>query len=297
MDYKRIYAEFIKARREREPSLSGYTERHHIIPRCMGGGDEPANLIRLTAGDHFFAHLLLAKAHGGPLWYAVNALIRGSSIGGRRDDLSFALRGRRWYERTKIEFSAAHSKRMKGRFTGEAHPMYGKPCSPVALEKLNARLASGYNPMQSPEAREKVSKALKGRVYSAETIQRMSSARMGKPLSLAVRANMSAGHKGKKLSAATIAKIVALNTGKRRTPEQVEAMRQRLTGRKLSPEHVEKLRPHLAKLSRFRGKSHSAESRKRMAAVCAARRVYVAKHGGNARKVTLQMMRVAGIEI
>jgi hypothetical protein len=71
MDYGRIYREFIRDRRLREPKLSGYSEKHHIVPRCMGGTDSARNLIRLTPEDHFFAHLLLAKAHGGANWAAL----------------------------------------------------------------------------------------------------------------------------------------------------------------------------------------------------------------------------------
>jgi hypothetical protein len=40
-----------------------YSEIHHIIPRCMGGNDEPDNLIALDAATHFDAHLLLALAY------------------------------------------------------------------------------------------------------------------------------------------------------------------------------------------------------------------------------------------
>lgn len=68
MDYRRIYRAFIEDRKGREADLFGYSERHHIVPRALGGGDEPDNLIRLTAEDHFFAHLLLAKIHGGAMW-------------------------------------------------------------------------------------------------------------------------------------------------------------------------------------------------------------------------------------
>lgn len=74
MDYKRIYAAFIKDRRAKETALTGYVERHHILPRSMGGGDEPDNLIRLTPEDHYFAHLLLAYGHGGKNWVAVHAM-------------------------------------------------------------------------------------------------------------------------------------------------------------------------------------------------------------------------------
>ena len=40
-----------------------YHERHHITPRCMGGGDEEENLIDLFAREHFVAHRLLSLEH------------------------------------------------------------------------------------------------------------------------------------------------------------------------------------------------------------------------------------------
>lgn len=77
MDYARIYCEFIADRRAKEGALEGYTERHHILPRCLGGSDEAQNLINLTPEDHFFAHLLLAKAHGGKLWAPIAFMVSG----------------------------------------------------------------------------------------------------------------------------------------------------------------------------------------------------------------------------
>ena len=40
-----------------------YHERHHIVPKCMDGGDEDENLIDLYAREHFIAHRLLALEH------------------------------------------------------------------------------------------------------------------------------------------------------------------------------------------------------------------------------------------
>lgn len=74
MNYQRIYDAFIADRRAREDVsrlLDTYTENHHILPRALGGDDSPANLIRLSPEDHFFAHLLLANIHGGKMWLAV----------------------------------------------------------------------------------------------------------------------------------------------------------------------------------------------------------------------------------
>lgn len=74
MNYARIYEEFIQDRKTKFLPEGTYTEKHHIKPRCLGGGDESENIIRLTPEDHYFAHLLMAKAYGGKLWAAVYAM-------------------------------------------------------------------------------------------------------------------------------------------------------------------------------------------------------------------------------
>ncbi|RVL37999.1 HNH endonuclease signature motif containing protein [Sinorhizobium meliloti] len=72
MNYQRIYNELIADRRVNPPSNDEYAEVHHILPRCLGGGDDAGNLIRLRPEDHFFAHLLLAKIYDTPaMWGAV----------------------------------------------------------------------------------------------------------------------------------------------------------------------------------------------------------------------------------
>jgi hypothetical protein len=38
--------------------------KHHIIPRYMGGSDDPSNLIELTVEEHAQAHLDLYEKHG-----------------------------------------------------------------------------------------------------------------------------------------------------------------------------------------------------------------------------------------
>jgi len=41
--------------------LTGYKEKHHIVPRCMGGKNTKDNLAILTAREHFMVHMLLCK--------------------------------------------------------------------------------------------------------------------------------------------------------------------------------------------------------------------------------------------
>ena len=38
-----------------------YTENHHIIPKSLGGSNDPSNLVKLTAREHFVCHMLLTK--------------------------------------------------------------------------------------------------------------------------------------------------------------------------------------------------------------------------------------------
>ncbi len=66
MDYRKLYDNLILFRTKINPlekSEELYTERHHIIPKCLGGDDNPENLVRLTAREHFLAHRFLAKIH------------------------------------------------------------------------------------------------------------------------------------------------------------------------------------------------------------------------------------------
>lgn len=61
MNYQKIYDCLIT--RSKFRTIDGYTERHHIIPKCMGGSDDPENIAILTAEEHYLAHLLLVKIY------------------------------------------------------------------------------------------------------------------------------------------------------------------------------------------------------------------------------------------
>lgn len=61
MDYQKIYNTLV--RRGQNRILEGYSEKHHIIPRCLGGTDGANNLVSLTPEEHYLCHLLLVKIH------------------------------------------------------------------------------------------------------------------------------------------------------------------------------------------------------------------------------------------
>lgn len=75
MNYRKIYKNLIESRKMRNISDAIY-EKHHIIPRCMGGNNNIDNLVNLTPEEHFIAHQLLVKIYptNHSLIYAANMM-------------------------------------------------------------------------------------------------------------------------------------------------------------------------------------------------------------------------------
>jgi hypothetical protein len=73
--YHRIYNSLIEKRKGNAPE--GYSERHHIVPRSLGGSDSEENLVRLTAREHFVAHCLLARMQkrNTPAWFKMHRAV------------------------------------------------------------------------------------------------------------------------------------------------------------------------------------------------------------------------------
>ena len=69
MNYNRIYASIVlraksdEANRRKFKKDGHYYERHHIIPRSLGGSNKNENLVYLTAREHFICHWLLVKIY------------------------------------------------------------------------------------------------------------------------------------------------------------------------------------------------------------------------------------------
>ena len=271
MNYARIYDEFIASRRHRTPRLA---DRHHVIPRCIGGTNAAENLIRLSPEDHFFAHLLLAKIFGGKL-NAV-AWLMGSKLGNVRGRVA-----RERYGWLKRKFVADQKERMKD-------PVYksrmiaaltGKPKSAEAIAKKVAAMKGAKlnfsaeqraalakrlrawlkaNPDHhsrvgaklrgkaiSPEHRERIATTLKGHSVSGETREKLRRARLGKTTPAATRAKQSAALKGREMLPAQLANLRKMNQkgrpGFKLKPETKAKLSAALSGRQLTPEHRAKI--------------------------------------------------------
>lgn len=104
MDYQKIYNQIIERAKNRK--LKGYKEKHHIIPKCMGGLDEKENIVELTAREHFLSHWLLHQIYpeNNKLFFAFKAMCDWKNS--KRKNY---IPSSKVYEYTKIELS----KRMK----------------------------------------------------------------------------------------------------------------------------------------------------------------------------------------
>lgn len=114
----------------------------------------------------------------------------------------------------------------------------------------------------SPEHRQKISAALKGRRQTEEQRQKNSEV-----------------HKGIKLSPETIEKIRQKNIGKKRSDEFREHIRQVNLGREISPEHRRKISETIKATGSSRGRKHTPESIEKMRRVQAKRYAAISPTG------------------
>ena len=74
MNYQKIYNDIVERAKNRV--IEGYSEVHHIVPKCLGGNNEADNLVSLTPEEHYIVHMILVKIYPGnrSLWYAANMM-------------------------------------------------------------------------------------------------------------------------------------------------------------------------------------------------------------------------------
>lgn len=156
MNYQKHYDELINRGQHR--LLEGYTENHHIIPRCMGGGDEKDNLVRLTAEEHYVAHQLLVKIYPKNYKLLSAAILMSSNKhGGRSNNKMYG-----WLRRKA-------AKRMSELRKGKTPWNKGKSWSDEMKQKISeANKAHARKNPCSDELRKIRSKNQTGHKYSPE---------------------------------------------------------------------------------------------------------------------------------
>lgn len=65
-------------------------EKHHVLPRSLGGGDEASNIIKLTLREHYLAHLILWKYYGKSMRHAFWLMSHSSKYSARLTSKEYA---------------------------------------------------------------------------------------------------------------------------------------------------------------------------------------------------------------
>lgn len=94
--YTRWYYSIINRAKNRV--ISDYTEKHHIIPKSLGGSNDPSNLVKLTAREHFICHMLLTKMVNGKFrqkmvhaWWAMSTLKKDCQLRYRLKSFQYSV--------------------------------------------------------------------------------------------------------------------------------------------------------------------------------------------------------------
>lgn len=167
-------------------TASGYIEKHHIMPRSLGGSDDITNIVKLTSREHFVCHLLLVKMTTGAdrikMQHAVGKFVQVAPGQGRsftsweykkiRETISVVRTGRKHSNEAKQKMSDAR----KGK-----SPWNKGVTGIVHSEESNKKRSATLTGKKKPEGfGQKVSKGKKGHTagmtgkkHSEETIQKM----------------------------------------------------------------------------------------------------------------------------
>lgn len=165
------YAAYVKTL-NRKKGEGTYYEEHHIIPKCMGGSNDPGNKVLLTAREHFLAHYLLMKIYKTyKITYAFICMgrkMQAPRMGGLRYCNS------RLYEKIKKETKFIQSEEHKAKLK---KLMTGRTLSKETREKI-AEAHRGLK--HSEEWKKNHSEQLKGHVITEEQKLKISIANKGK---------------------------------------------------------------------------------------------------------------------
>lgn len=166
MNYQWHYDQLMITRKDRIAEEGKYYERHHIVPRCIGGENTKENIVKLTAREHFIAHWLLWRIYGT---FSMAAAFR-SMCNFRNEGQKHTHISSRAFSEAREAQSKKMSEFMKGRRHSLGYTHNIETCEKMASAKRN----------MTEENRENIGKAQLGQKRSTTTIAKMKAKRAEK---------------------------------------------------------------------------------------------------------------------
>lgn len=194
-------------------TLQGYRERHHVIPRCMGGGDAAENIVELTAEEHYVAHQLLVKMHHGVVGLTLAAVRMAKQCTGNK---AYGWLRRRYaaWRSTQSASMDTRAKMSKARM-GHRH----RPETKAKISAANLR--NGNRPYITDTMRREIASRFLGTrraPFSQEHRAKIGVTSAGRQCSPETRAKISAALKGRQMPNGFGEKIALAKRGVKRTP-------------------------------------------------------------------------------
>lgn len=157
----------------------GYLEKHHIIPRSLGGDNSKSNIIKLTPKQHFICHLLLTKMTSGTekskmlsaVW--AMAALHSKNHSGKRHKVN----SRQFNNLRKAALTdPGRIKNLQERNSLDGNPFYKKKHTAESRQKMSiakkGKAGTFTGKSLSDETKLKISMSKQGRTVSDETKQK-----------------------------------------------------------------------------------------------------------------------------
>lgn len=175
----------------REKNCIGYTEKHHIVPKSLGGSNANDNIAILSAREHFVCHLLLIKMTTGKskskMFNALSMMLAKN----KNQKRNFIVTAR-VFENLKTNLSKIAKdkwtpelrKEKSKEMTGEKNPFFKKNHSLETKLKMSNKIISSETKnlmsMKQKERFENQKGTFLGKHHSDETKEKIRKARLGK---------------------------------------------------------------------------------------------------------------------
>ncbi len=230
--YTKWYYNIIQnAQNRNEIDKNLYYEKHHIVPKSLGGDNKQDNLILLTGKEHFVCHWLLTKMTSDKNKYRMEYAFCFMRMPKRTKKEYYKIPGY-LYEKLKINFAILNSKTHKGKIVskearenmskamkGRISQFKGKKHTNEA--KLKQSIAAKKRPPKTKEQIQQIVKSRSWYRHSDETKQKISEGNKGKTFSHTEEAKrkISLALKGRKMPEGFGAKVNRARIGVSRSKE------------------------------------------------------------------------------
>lgn len=126
MNYSKIYDDIVNfAKSDAANRTNGYFEKHHILPKSLGGIDDENNLVKLTAREHFICHWLLVKTYDKGTVERQKMLCALWRMRSQSNTHATHYVNARAYEKLRIEFANNAREMMSKNQSGSNNSRYG----------------------------------------------------------------------------------------------------------------------------------------------------------------------------